>query len=156
MLVSLLARLLFGMQLIWDTLYIELPPSRLDGHKVRTDYSDPSSFQCICGRPVLKWPAVAVYNQLYLLRVLRSCPLQGNLQAGEKGRSHRGPNLVRQAGHCWGTVLEQQPPDRQAWLLGKAHCGGKEATNWTTFVTQVPIKSIPKASQDSPINSLSN
>jgi hypothetical protein len=59
---------------------------------VCSDSSDSSTFQCMSGRLVWKWPATAVW---YLVVSPRRLEIVS--PSGGRGRSRRGPNLVSKA-----------------------------------------------------------
>ena len=60
---------------------------------VCSDSSDPSTFQCMCGRPVVQGPAVAVLYSVVSLHCFEIVVPSGQSSASER-RSCRGLNLV--------------------------------------------------------------
>jgi hypothetical protein len=87
---------------------------------VRSDSSDPSTFQCVIGRLVWEWPATAVSYLVVSPRRLEIVSPSGCYSAWGRGRSRRWPNLVRRVGNHGDAVLCQEFPDTQgrvAWRI---------------------------------------
>jgi hypothetical protein len=120
---------------------------------VCSDSSDPSTFQCMSGKLVWEWPATTVSYLVVSPRRLEIVSPSGCSSAWGRGRSSRGPNLVRRVGNRRDAVLGQEfsvTEGRVAWRIVVVQKPGTRRP----FVRPFPMICISKALQNSYVDSL--
>jgi hypothetical protein len=115
--------------------------------------SDLSTFHCLSGRLVLEWPATAVSYLVVSLRRLEIVSPSDYSSAWGKGRSCRGPNLVRRVGNHGDAELGQEFPDTQGHVAWRTVVVQKPGTG-RPFVRLFLTNCISKALQNGYVDSL--